>query len=105
MFVKLTTTPGTVEAERIPTMFGDEQIRINDRDYIVAEHRTDDGVAGVLLRHLDGSGEHAVTVAGEYGQCSCENFRFVAGREGRPCKHLSALIRLGYFTPTTEQVR
>ena len=103
MFAKLTAPPSRpVEAEFLPTLFSDTQIRITvttakgreSKDYAVNGDEFDFKTYGVSL--LCGEDEYAVAVTsrGE-GSCDCENFEREGRYSGHMCKHLFACCHLG----------
>lgn len=104
MFVALRIGPRyPVEAELIPTMFGDTQIR-------VTVHKPDGDDCkdyGIERRQcLDGTAEAFTVVGGEepypclttddgLHHCGCKDFKHTSGRESRPCRHLAGLMLTG----------
>lgn len=95
MFVRLTQPPARpVQVERL----GDDRLRINGLEYVVAERRAEDGFQGVALRRADSEGDYAQAVTAEgLCHCDCESFQYVAGRAARECKHLYSLRVLGFL--------
>ena len=96
-----------VEAELLPTMFGDVQLRISTQtkagtkhqDYAVTRGESDDMIAeSITLRHDDTTYQVQVRHTGE-ANCTCEAFEFERCAElGRMCKHVYSLVVTGLIT-------
>ena len=112
MFTRILTTEPRlpVQCERIPSLFGDEIVRITTQtsggtvshDYHVERRPAEPGLPwSVILRY--GTEEYLVGVMPDgLTACTCLDYEMEAGRMGVPCKHAASAIRLGLIPDPTQ---
>ena len=114
MFTRILTAEPRlpVQCEPIPSLFGDEIIRITTQttggqvshDYHVERRPAEPGLPwSVILRYE--REEYLVGVMPDgLCACTCLDYEMEAGRVGVPCKHVASAIRLGLIPDPTKEL-